>query len=165
MARIGSLATAALTQHLTGDAGLPDKVGQLLASSEIRLDRLLATDILERHVAADLAEKTSGVRYPIVYVYCQKVVNNLREKFRTFSGTADLCVDIRVSHEHMDELQAVLQTYTEAVMEILDSRRGLWGRGVFYTGGYEVEFGPIKRGGRSFVQSAKVELTVNISVE
>ena len=77
-------------------------------------------DILERNVAAELAEKTSGVRYPVVYVYCEKVVNDLREKFRTFSGTADLCVDIRVSHEHMDELQPSLQAYVEAVTDVLD---------------------------------------------
>ena len=84
-------------------------------------------------MAADLAEKTSGVRYPVVYVYCEKVVNDLREKFRTFSGTADLCVDIRVSHEHMDELQASLQTYVEAVTDVLDKKRGQWATGVFYT--------------------------------
>ena len=42
---------------------------------------------------------------------------------------------------------------------------GQWGKGVYYTGGYEIEFSPIKRGGRSFVQAAKVELTVNVSVE
>ena len=116
-------------------------------------------------MAADVAEKTSGVRYPVVYVYCEKVVNDLREKFRTFSGTAELSVDIRVSHEHMDDLQGLLQAYVEAVTDVLDKRRGQWAKGVFYSGGYEIHFGPIKRGGRNFIQSAKVDLTVNVSVE
>ena len=95
-------------------------------ASDIRLPLITVTDILERNVAAELAEKTSEVRYPVVYVYCEKVVNDLREKFRTFSGTADLCVDIRVSHEHMDELQPSLQAYVEAVTDVLDKRRGSW---------------------------------------
>jgi hypothetical protein len=165
MARISSIATSALSQHLTGEQGVPYQVGQLMAAGEVRLTEISGTDILERHVAAELAEKTSGVRYPVVYVYCEKVVNDLREKFRTFSGTADLAVDIRVSHEHMDELQASLQTYVEAVTDVLDRKRGHWANGVFYAGGYKIQFGPIKRGGKNFIQSAKVELTVNVSVE
>jgi hypothetical protein len=165
MARISTIATSALVQHLAGEAGLSDKVGRLTLTSALQIPQISASDILERHVAADVAEKTSGVRYPIVYVYCEKVVNDLREKFRTFSGTAELSVDIRVSHEHMDDLQSLLQNYVEAVTDVLDKRRGQWAKGVFYSGGYEIHFGPIKRGGRNFIQAAKVDLTVNVSVE
>jgi hypothetical protein len=159
------MATSALVQHLAGAAGLSDKVGQLSLTSALQIPQISASDILERHVAADVAEKTSGVRYPIVYVYCEKVVNDLREKFRTFSGTAELSVDIRISHEHMDDLQSLLQNYVEAVTDVLDKRRGQWAKGVFYSGGYEIHFGPIKRGGRNFIQAAKVDLIVNVSVE
>jgi hypothetical protein len=165
MARISTMATSALVQHLAGEAGLSDKVGQLTLTSALQIPQISASDILERHVAADVAEKTSGVRYPIVYVYCEKVVNDLREKFRTFSGSAELSVDIRVSHEHMDDLQSLLQNYVEAVTDVLDKRRGQWAKGVFYSGGYEIHFSPIKRGGRNFIQAAKVELIVNVSVE
>jgi hypothetical protein len=165
MARISTTATSALVQHLAGAAGLSDKVGQLSLTSTLQIPQISASDILERHVAAEVAEKTSGVRYPIVYVYCEKVVNDLREKFRTFSGTAELSVDIRISHEHMDDLQSLLQNYVEAVTDVLDKRRGQWAKGVFYSGGYEIHFGPIKRGGRNFIQAAKVDLIVNVSVE
>ena len=165
MARISTIATSNLMVHLTDDRGLPGKVGELLEARDMKAPGISAADILERHVAADLAEKTAGVRYPVVYVYCEKVVNQMREKFRTFSGVADLVIDIRVSHEHMDDLQASLQTYVEAVTDVLDKRRGHWATGVFYSGGYTIEFGAIKRGGRNFIQSAKVELTVNVSME
>jgi hypothetical protein len=165
MARISRIVTSALNGHLTGDQGVPDKVGQLILEGEDRLSPLSAADILNGHVAAEIAEKTSGVRYPVIYVYCQKVKNELREKFRTFSGTVDLAVEIRVSHEHMSDLQDSLQMYVEAVTDVLDKKRGHWTAGIFYTGGYEIQYGPIKRGGRSFIQSAKVELTVNVSVE
>ena len=165
MARIGSLAVQALAGYLRGPEGLPDKIANLTALNQFAIGPITAVDILERQVAADIAEKTSGVRYPAVHIYCPRMVNELREKFRTFSGTADLTVEMRVSHEHMDDLQAMLQTFVEAITDILDKKRGRWVPGVFYTGGYTIQFGPIKRGGRNFLQAAKVELTVNISME
>jgi hypothetical protein len=138
---------------------------QTTTDSGVEVPCVAAADIIERHVAADVAEKTTGVRYPSIHVYCEKVVNDLREKFRRFSGSADLVVEIRVSHEHMDRLQPQLQLYTEAVTDILDTKRGYWTPGLFYTGGYVIQYGSIKRGGRSFLQSAKIELTVNGSME
>ena len=166
MARISTAAVSALSDLLSGPNGLPDRIAALTESAASQnVPPLSSGDIAARHVAADLAEKTSGVRYPSVHVYCEKVVNELREKFRRFSGTANLVVDIRVSHEHMEPLQAMLQTYAEAVTDVLDSNRGHWSQSVFYTGGYAIQYGPIKRGGRNFLQAAKVELTVNGSME
>ncbi len=165
MARIGSIAARSLADHLRGRGGLPDRIAELTSASPLEIGPISAIDILERQVAADLAEKTSGARYPTVQIYCDKLVNDLREKFRTFSGTADLTIEVRVSHEHMENLQSMLHTFIEAVTDILDTKRGRWVPGVFYTGGYTVQFGPIKRGGRNFLQTAKVELTVNISME
>jgi hypothetical protein len=165
MARISTSAVGALSDLLKGANGLPDRMLQATTQTGFEIPCLSVSDIVERHVAAEVAEKTTGVRYPSVHVYCDKVVNDLREKFRRFSGVASLVIEIRVSHEHMDSLQAQLQTYAEAVTDILDSKRGYWTPGLFYTGGYTIQYGPIKRGGRSFLQSAKVELTVNGSME
>ena len=41
-----------------------------------------------QNVAAEMAERALGMKYPRVNVYCEKIVNELREKFRTFSGTS-----------------------------------------------------------------------------
>ena len=166
MASISTVAIRALTDLLTGTDGLPARIEGAAATADgLYVPPIAGTDIVARHVAADLAEKTSGVRYPSAHVYCEKVVNQLREKFRRFSGTADLVVEVRVSHEHMDSLQNVLQLYADAVTDVLDSNRGYWTPGVFYTGGYTLHYGPIKRGGRSFLQAVRVELTVNGSME
>jgi hypothetical protein len=165
MARISTSAVGALSDLLKGANGLPDRMLQARTQAGMEIPCLFIGDVVERHVAAEVAEKTTGVRYPSVHVYCDKVVNDLREKFRRFSGVASLVIEIRVSHEHMDSLQAQLQTYAEAVTDILDSKRGYWTPGLFYTGGYTIQYGPIKRGGRSFLQSARVELTVNGSME
>ena len=165
MARISTSAVAALSDLLKGPNGLGDRTMQTTTHTGSEVPCVTPADIIERHVAAEVAEKTTGVRYPSIHVYCEKVVNDLREKFRRFSGSADLVVEIRVSHEHMDRLQAQLQLYAEAVTDILDTKRGYWTPGLFYTGGYVIHYGSIKRGGRSFLQSAKIELTVNGSTE
>lgn len=34
---------------------------------------------------------------------------------------------------------------------------------MFYAGGYKVEFGPVKRGGRNFIQAAKITFELDVS--
>lgn len=166
MANISTTAVAALANLLSAADGLTERIAQSAAIDVTQgAPTFSASDILARHVAAEIAEKTSGVRYPTVHVYCEKVVNDLREKFRRFSGSAQLAVEVRVSHEHMDPLQSLLQVYADAITDVLDRKRGHWAPGVFYTGGYTIQYGAIKRGGRNFLQAAKVELTVNGSME
>jgi hypothetical protein len=46
---------------------------------------------------------------------------------------------------------------------VLDSNRGSWGQGVFFTGGYEVSFDPVQHGGRNFLQVARVSFEVDLS--
>jgi hypothetical protein len=98
-----------------------------------------------------------------VYVYCEKLDNTLREKFRTFSGTVGMAVEIRVSHDRLERLARDVQLYAAAAAEVLDSGRGDWGSGMFYAGGYEVAFGPVKRGGKNFLEAAKISFDVDVS--
>ena len=164
MARTESAATRFLAGLLRGDTGLDHRIGELRAEN-IELPAINGVEVLEQHVSAEIAERAGNIRYPVAHVYCDRVVNQLREKFRTFSGTAQLNVELRVSHDHIGELQKQLQTCVEAVTDVLDRRRGSWGGGIFYTGGYEVSFGPVKKGGRNFLQSAVVRLEVHIGVD
>jgi hypothetical protein len=104
------------------------------------------------------------VQYPVFYVYCEKISNQLREKFRTFSGRARMAVEVRVSQEGLEELGRKTELYAEAVTDVLDRNRGDWGGGLFYGGGYEVAFGAVKRGGKGFVQTAKIGFDVEVSL-
>ena len=92
------------------------------------------------------------------------MVNELREKFRTFSGTVGLAIDVRVSHDRSEAIGELLNTYVDAVTDVLDRARGEWRPGVFYPGGYEVTFAAAKRGGKNFLQTAKVRLEVILSL-
>ena len=82
-----------------------------------------------------------------------------------FSGTTSMTVEIRVSHDRIEELETRMQLYVDAVTGVLDRNRGEWNRGMFYTGGYEVQFGAVKHGGKHFIQIAKVQFELNISSE
>jgi hypothetical protein len=122
-------------------------------------------DVSINNAAADLLEKSTSARYPSFQVYCDRVINKLGEKFRTFSGTAELTVEIRVTHEHINELHERLNAYVQAVTDVLDTHRGTWAPGVFYPGTYEITFQPAKRGGKNFIQSARVRVETHVSVD
>jgi len=149
---------------LQGPTGLPFAVEAAAARASASLEPMEAEKIIPRNVASELAEKTAGVQYPSVYIYCEKLTNLLTEKFRTFSGKAKMAVDVRVSQDRLEGLENQLGLYVEAVTDVLDAHRGCWGEGLFYAGGYEASFGAIKHGGRNFIQSAKVSFEVDISL-
>jgi hypothetical protein len=163
MAQAARLAITHLRQLLVGDDTLAAECAAIAQKNGLDVPALWADTVLDFHIAPELAEKGTPVKYPVVYVYCDRVHNKLHEKFRTFSGTADLNIEIRVSHDHADELQAMLQLYVEAVTNVIDGRRGTWSREIFHAGDYEIAFGPVKRGGRNFLQTARVKLQVFIS--
>jgi hypothetical protein len=163
MAAIGRAATEKTVGLLAGETGLPFTVAALMESEAVELPAITSGQVLAENVAHDIAERKPGVGYPAVYVYCEGLVNQLREKFRTFSGKAQMATEVRVSYDYLETLSRDLQLYAAAVAEVLDSHRGDWGGGMFYTGGYKVEFGPVKRGGRNFLQTAKIMFEVDVS--
>ena len=58
-----------------------------------------------------------------------------------------------------------MQLYVDAVTRVLDQRRGDWGGGMFYGGGYEAVFGAVKRGGKNYLQTARITLEVDASIQ
>lgn len=120
--------------------------------------------VVAENVAADIAEKSAGAQYPVAVVYCEKIVNELREKFRSFSGTVTLAIEVRYSHDRLEGLEGALEQVTDSVTAALSASRGDWGSGMFYNGAYGVSYGSVKRGGKSFLQTAKVVCEVEASV-
>jgi hypothetical protein len=163
MARVASIVTNELAKRLSSEEGLGFAIGMVSDREKVSLAPIAAGQILTQNISSDMIEKTQSVKYPLVYVFCDRVVNTLKEKFRTFSGTASLNVEIRVSHEHVDALSRQLQLYVDAATQVLDQSRGSWSGGMFYTGGYEVIFNPVKPGGKQFIQSARVRFDVHLS--
>ena len=162
-ATIGSATTAQVMQLITGASGLNSSLAALTQADQALAGPLDMAQVRAQNVAAELAERSNMVKYPVVHVYCEKVTNRLTEKFRTFSGTAQMTIEIRHSQDRLEGLQDSLQLYTDAATQVLAANRGDWGDGMFYAGGYEATFGAVKQGGKNFMQVAKVTFEIGVS--
>jgi hypothetical protein len=163
--QIGTLSTNKLMEILLASGGVPDTVAALAALQSIALPAIGAKQVIPQNVPSDLSERSTITKYPIVCIYCSKIANVLREKFRTFSGDADMVIEARVSQDRLEDVGTHTQLYVDAITQVLDSNRGDWGDGVFFSGGYEVAFGGVKQGGRNFIQIAKVSFVLDISAD
>jgi hypothetical protein len=121
------------------------------------------TQVRAENVAADLSEKTAGAKYPALYVYCEKVINDQVEKFRTFSGRVRIGIEVRYSHDRLDGLTGAVELLVDGVGDMLSKNRGDWADGMFYGGKYEVAFAAVKHGGKNFIQTAKVTFEIGVS--
>jgi hypothetical protein len=74
-----------------------------------------------------------------------------------------MAIEIRQSQDRLEGLQDRLELYADAVMQLLNGSRGDWGDGMFYNGEYEVAFGPVRQGGKNFMQVAKVTFEIGVS--
>jgi hypothetical protein len=165
MLSIARSATEKLAAILAGSNGLPTAVEALTTQQGLTLPQIGPQQIVPQNVAPDIAEKSIASKYPLVYVYCNKLVNDLREKFRTFSGDAQMSAEARVSQDRLDDLETNLHIYVDAITSVLDGNRGDWGDGFFYGGGYEVTFSRVKHGGRNFLQTAEITFDLEVSAD
>lgn len=165
MLQIGTLSTNKLMGILLGSGGVPDTVAALAAEQSVVLPGIAPQQIIAQNVPPDIAEHSTVTKYPIVCLYCNKIANVLREKFRTFSGDADMVIEARISQDRLEDVGTQTQLYVDAITQVLDSNRGDWGDGVFFGGKYEVAFGGVKQGGRNFIQIAKVSFALDISAD
>lgn len=156
-AGIGSAATRKVIERLAGSADAGSVVGAL---TEAGYD---GAAMRAQNAAAELVERAGSVRYPLVTVYCEKVVNDLREKFRSFSGRVEIAIEVRHSQDRLEGLEEAIEDQTDAVTKALAASRGDWGDGMYYAGGYQVSFGRVARGGRNFTQVAKVTFEIGVS--
>lgn len=161
--QIAMASTQKVMGILAADDGLPAAVEALVEQQGIALPLITPGQIIAQNVAADISEKSTMANYPLVYVYCNKVVNEVREKFRTFSGDAQMMVEARVSQDRLDQIETNLQAYVDAITQVLGDNRGDWGDGVSFDGGYEVTFSGVKHGGRNFLQIAKISFLLEVS--
>jgi hypothetical protein len=163
MAWVGSTVTVQVLNLLTGPQGLNACLATLGLAENMTLTPLPQSQPVAQNVSIELAERSTDVQYPAVNVYCEKIQNQLIEKFRTFSGKAVMTIEVRVSQDRLDGIETQLQSYVDAVTQVLDQNRGDWGEGVYYAGGYEAALGPVKHGGKNFIQVGKVTFNVGVS--
>ena len=164
MAQTASIATQIFIGFLTApETGMGVAVANLATDSGVPLAPIPPEQVVNQNVSIALTERAQAVIYPVVHVYSDRVRNLLTEKFRTFSGKIRTIAEVRVSQDRLEGIENQLRLYMDAVTQVLDSNRGSWGQGVFFTGGYEVSFDPVQHGGRNFLQVARVSFEVDLS--
>lgn len=163
MARAGEQAAVKFLELLTRRQGLNSKVAALSELEGLVLPAIGEKQILTQNVSFELIERSMEARYPALNVYCEKISNLLREKFRTFSGKAQMAVEVRLSQDRLEGLEKKLHLYVDAVTQVLDQNRGDWGNGLYYAGGYDAVFNPVKHGGKNLIQIAKISFEVGVS--
>ncbi len=163
MAWVGSAVTAQVISLLTAPQGLNACVATLAQVQNATLAPVGQDQILAQNVPVEIAERSTDVKYPSVSVYCEKIANQLKEKFRTFSGKAVVTIEVRVSQDRLEGIEEQMQMYLDAATQVLDQNRGDWGAGMYYTGGYEASLGAVKHGGQNLLQIAKVTFDVGVS--
>ena len=160
---LGSAATIKVVHKLVGPGGVNANLGALTQTERDLAGLLESLQVRAQNAAADIAESVLGDKYPAVNVYCEKIVNELREKFRTFSGKVQMAIELRQSQDRLEGIQDRLELYVDATMQMLNGSRGDWGDGMYYGGGHEVAFGPVKQGGKNFMQVAKVTFEIGVN--
>ena len=163
MSRPGNSAANRILRLLKSAPGINGNLDTLAQLENMPLAPLHEKQIVAQNISAELSDRSAEAKYPAVFIYCDKIANLLTEKFRRFSGMAHMVIEVRLSQDRMDDLEKRLQLYVDAVTGILEQNRGDWGDGLYYTGGYEVAFGPVKHGGRNFIQTAKITFHVGAS--
>ena len=163
MAWVGSTVTTQVLGLLSMPQGLNACVATLAQALNTTAAPLAGNQLVAQNVPIELAERSLDVTYPAVSVYCDKIVNQLKEKFRNFSGKATMAIEVRVSQDRLGGIEDQLQSYVDAVTQVLDQNRGDWGEGMYYAGCYEAALGPVKHGGQNFIQVGKVTFEIGVS--
>ncbi|HWE52419.1 MAG TPA: hypothetical protein VG273_21665 [Bryobacteraceae bacterium] len=163
MAGISGAVTSIVVSMLTSVSnGVNVRVGAIQAA-DVTLQAPGIRSIVALNASVDISEKAGHVTYPSVLVYCDKLSNTLKEKFRRFSGKTHMVIEVRHSQDHLEAIEENLLVYVDAVCALLDDSRGDWGAGALYAGGYDVSYEPVARGGKNFLQRAKVGFDVEVS--
>jgi hypothetical protein len=163
MAGITGTLTGTVVAKLTSPRdGVNIRVGAI-HQADSTLAAVAIRSIAALNASVDISEKAGHAHYPALLIYCDKMSNSMKEKFRQFSGKAHMVVEVRHSQDRLEGLEHSTQMLVDAVCALLDDCRGDWGGGSFYAGGYDVNYQPIGRGGKNFLQLAKVGFDVEVS--
>jgi hypothetical protein len=163
MAGLSGMLTSMVVSKLTSAVDGVNARVAAIGTADPSVQTIGIQTVITQNASVDISEKTGHAHYPALLVYCDKVSNTLKEKFRQFSGKAHMVVEVRHSQDQLTAIEANLSTYVDSVCALLDDSRGDWGGGAIYGGGYEVSYEAVGRGGKNFLQRAKVGFDVEVS--
>src|SRR5579862_9222076 len=114
MAGLGGTLTATVVSMLaSATSGVNVRVGAI-EKSDSSLDAAGIRTIAPLNASVEIGEKAGYVQYPALLVYCDKLSNTLKEKFREFSGRAHVVVEVRQAQDTLDGIESRVQVYADA---------------------------------------------------
>jgi hypothetical protein len=158
MANLCQSAVGKLRDFLLAANGVNSKLAEISARDMVHLPSLTKESVRTQRIAAKLADENSPTTYPAVYVFSDRLDNDMAAKFRRFSGRVFVGIDVRVTNERFEGIGDELNRYVEAVGSVLADRHGKWTDEIAFAGGFRVKYRDIELGGRNFIQSAQIEV-------
>lgn len=149
---------------LTNNASLQMAVNAIAANSGQILPPILTSQIVATAISPELADKNAQMTYPRVCIYCTQIKNSHTQKFRSFSGSIAIVIEVWFSSNLVETTGAGLHYFVEAVTSILRANQGDWGDGFYFSGLYDVQLQVPKPGGFGFVESARVICSLDVNV-
>jgi len=145
------------TSFLNAPAGLAASLTEYSALAPLTA----APVAMVSQVPQELQERQQKIVFPICRVYCDQIQNDGKVKFRQFSGTYRVVVEVIHSQDRLDGLTDMLQATTDAVGDVLDRNSGNLGGGMVLQPGYVAEIDAVKKGGLHYQQNARVKCLVS----
>ena len=119
--------------------------------------------VLFARVPPELQERSTGLRYPQLHVYCDKVESQRTERFRRFSGVMRMVVEVRVSQDRLEGMAEKLQWWVDAVRDVVERKAGCVGGVMYLDGDYQVSIEAVRKGGLNYLQVGKITCPVTVN--
>src|SRR5882757_4131478 len=106
MAQAASITVPKLVEFLTAaGTGVNSAIKEFSIATGLELAPIPAEHIYSQHTPVALAERSTAMKYPVIYVYVDRVRNLLTEKFRVFSGKIRTVAEVRFSQDRIEGLE------------------------------------------------------------
>jgi hypothetical protein len=150
----------ALLEAESGLAASLEALKDIYGQAEIAPECVRA---LFARVPPEMQEKSTGLRYPQVHVYCDKLESQRTERFRRFSGVMRMVVEVRVSQDRLEGITEKLHWWVDAVREVVERKAGCVGGVMYLDGDYQVSIEAVRKGGLNYLQVGKITCPVIVN--
>ncbi len=141
---------------LEGDNGMAANLAALASSYGMEQGSGIPQKLEYLHAPAEMHEKASAPKGPVIQVYCDQIECKRTERLRPFSGRLRLVTEVRVSQDRLEGVTERLHYYVDALRAVIENNAGCAGPGLYLDGEYEVKIEPVRKGGLNFLQAAKI---------
>jgi hypothetical protein len=150
----------AIEKLRNNEDGIGAQLAAIAGRDHVALSPVTGRSLALLNAPADLLDQAIDLTYPQVFIFGEQMENQHKEKFASFSGTLQLGIDVRISADVVDRIEADLHRYVEAVLNALGAAHSEWASGLMYGGYYSVSYSPLRLAGHNFLQSARISFAL-----